>query len=340
MRIFLEYLKVSLWMLPIILPALWLLPRLSKRYAARVSYVIWLVLAVRLLIPWNLTLPQETAPIHVAISEEQANEWVQAKFNPVQASPSTQQMPLHLSRSQQNCSVMMSLDTNTFEISNIIFCPLFLYQFYCFIPFILLLSGTSKTLAFQKESFWLAKRVLLPCKRSPFEVQNDSFYNPKGIHLISPRISLSLFTTNYSNLTNAAVFIIRVIRAIRVVFLHHEFLESHECSCVYNSFDSRDSCCLSFTTNFPNLTNVAVFYNSCDSCDSCCFPLYHEFLESHECSRVYNSCDSRDSCCLSFTTNFPNLTNVAALLDSCDSCDSCCLSFTTNFSNLTNVAEL
>ena len=47
MRIFLEYLKVGLWMLPIILPALWLLPRLSKRYAARVSYVIWLVLAVR-----------------------------------------------------------------------------------------------------------------------------------------------------------------------------------------------------------------------------------------------------------------------------------------------------
>ena len=85
MRIFLEYLKVGLWMLPIILPALWLLPRLSKRYAARVSYVIWLVLAVRLLIPWNLTLPQETAPIHVAISEEQANEWVQAKFNSVQA---------------------------------------------------------------------------------------------------------------------------------------------------------------------------------------------------------------------------------------------------------------
>ena len=80
MRIFLEYLKVGLWMLPIILPALWLLPRLSKRYAAKVSYVIWLVLAVRLLIPWNLTLPQETAPIHVAISEEQANEWVQAKL--------------------------------------------------------------------------------------------------------------------------------------------------------------------------------------------------------------------------------------------------------------------
>lgn len=45
------------------------------------------MLAVRLLVPWNLTLPQETAPIHVAISEEQADEWVQAKFNPVQAPP-------------------------------------------------------------------------------------------------------------------------------------------------------------------------------------------------------------------------------------------------------------
>ena len=28
---------------------------------------------------------------------------------------------------------------------------------------------------FQKESFWLAKRVLLACKTSPFEVQKESF---------------------------------------------------------------------------------------------------------------------------------------------------------------------
>ena len=100
MRIFLEYLKVSLWMLPIILPAVWLLPRLSKRYAARVSYVIWLVLAVRLLIPWNLTLPQETAPIHVAISEEQASEWVQAKFNPVQTQPADDTTPIPATQTQ------------------------------------------------------------------------------------------------------------------------------------------------------------------------------------------------------------------------------------------------
>lgn len=91
MHSFLEYLKVSLWMLPIILPAILLLPHRSKRYAAKVSYVIWLVLALRLLIPWNLTLPQEAAPIHVALSQEQASEWVQARFSQAQTQPAAAQ---------------------------------------------------------------------------------------------------------------------------------------------------------------------------------------------------------------------------------------------------------
>ena len=34
---------------------------------------------------------------------------------------------------------------------------------------------------FQKESFCLPKRVLLPSKRSPFALQNESFCNPKGV---------------------------------------------------------------------------------------------------------------------------------------------------------------
>ncbi len=38
---------------------------------------------------------------------------------------------------------------------------------------------------FQKESFWLAKRVLLRCKRSPFDEQNESFWRAKGILLKS-----------------------------------------------------------------------------------------------------------------------------------------------------------
>lgn len=76
MGIFLEYIKVSLWMAPFILLALWLLPRLSNRYTAKVSYGVWLVVAVRLLVPWNLTLPQETAPIHLDIPKETAMQWV------------------------------------------------------------------------------------------------------------------------------------------------------------------------------------------------------------------------------------------------------------------------
>ena len=35
MGIFLEYLKISIWMAPVILVGLWLLPKLSKRYTAK-----------------------------------------------------------------------------------------------------------------------------------------------------------------------------------------------------------------------------------------------------------------------------------------------------------------
>ena len=36
---------------------------------------------------------------------------------------------------------------------------------------------------FQKESFWLAKRVLLMSKTSPFGEQNESFWSAKGVLL-------------------------------------------------------------------------------------------------------------------------------------------------------------
>ena len=36
---------------------------------------------------------------------------------------------------------------------------------------------------FEKESFWLPKGFVLPSKRSPFALQNDSFYNAKGVLL-------------------------------------------------------------------------------------------------------------------------------------------------------------
>ena len=75
MAIFHEYLKISLWIIPVILLALWLLPKLSQKYSAKLSYFVWLVIAVRLLIPWNMTLPAETAPIQLDIPQESILEW-------------------------------------------------------------------------------------------------------------------------------------------------------------------------------------------------------------------------------------------------------------------------
>ena len=81
MGIFLEYLKVSLWMTPVILLALWLLPKLSRRYTPKLVYFVWLLLAVRLLLPWNLTLPAETAPIHLDLPQETMVQWVPVAFS-------------------------------------------------------------------------------------------------------------------------------------------------------------------------------------------------------------------------------------------------------------------
>ena len=35
-------------------------------------------------------------------------------------------------------------------------------------------------MVFQKDSFWLAKGLLLACKRTRFDEQKDSFWNAKG----------------------------------------------------------------------------------------------------------------------------------------------------------------
>ncbi len=74
--IFLEYLKISLWMTPILLLALWLLPKISQRYTAKLSYFVWLVIAVRLIAPWSLTLPEERIPIQLEVPQERIVQWV------------------------------------------------------------------------------------------------------------------------------------------------------------------------------------------------------------------------------------------------------------------------
>lgn len=78
--IFLEYLKLSLWITPLLLLALWLLPKASHRYTAKLPYFVWLVLALRLLVPWNFSLPAETAPIHLSLPQESRMEWTQVDF--------------------------------------------------------------------------------------------------------------------------------------------------------------------------------------------------------------------------------------------------------------------
>ncbi|MCD7834956.1 MAG: M56 family metallopeptidase [Lachnospiraceae bacterium] len=56
--VFLNYLVVGICMIPVILVALLVLPRLSARFRARFPYLVFLILAVRLLLPWNVTLPE------------------------------------------------------------------------------------------------------------------------------------------------------------------------------------------------------------------------------------------------------------------------------------------
>ncbi|WP_302428702.1 hypothetical protein, partial [uncultured Prevotella sp.] len=55
---------------------------------------------------------------------------------------------------------------------------------------------------FKKESFWVAKRVLLGAKRSPFTMQNESFWNAKGLVLkISCSNVVWLTIVSYMSLT-------------------------------------------------------------------------------------------------------------------------------------------
>ena len=67
---FLHVLAVSLTTSAVLLPLLLLLPRIRSRYAAKSCYVLWLLLALRLLIPVDLSLPQ--APIQVKTEPYQA----------------------------------------------------------------------------------------------------------------------------------------------------------------------------------------------------------------------------------------------------------------------------
>ncbi len=66
--IFLQVLKVSVFAAIIIGALLAMMPVLRKRYHAKWRYAVWLVIAARLLLPVNITLPQ--APINIELPNE------------------------------------------------------------------------------------------------------------------------------------------------------------------------------------------------------------------------------------------------------------------------------
>ena len=66
-ELFIEVMKVSLFTTVLIGALLLLIPLLTKRYRAKWRYVAWIVLALRLLIPVNFSLPQ--APIRIELPE-------------------------------------------------------------------------------------------------------------------------------------------------------------------------------------------------------------------------------------------------------------------------------
>ncbi|MGZ9585168.1 M56 family metallopeptidase [Paenibacillus marinisediminis] len=67
--LFLTILEISLSISIVIFVLLMISSRINKRFIAKWKYWIWLVIAVRLLFPFNLTLPQ--APVQIAIPQSQ-----------------------------------------------------------------------------------------------------------------------------------------------------------------------------------------------------------------------------------------------------------------------------
>ncbi|MBQ7918687.1 MAG: hypothetical protein IJ324_01925 [Lachnospiraceae bacterium] len=69
-NLFLQILQVSVSMIPVILLLMLLGNRFQKRYVARWKYYIWLVLAVRLLVPWTPNFSVQPVEITLPVREE------------------------------------------------------------------------------------------------------------------------------------------------------------------------------------------------------------------------------------------------------------------------------
>ena len=68
-NLFLRVLTLSLTVSLVLLPLLALAPRLHHRYAGRTFYVLWLVLAVRLVLPLQPVLPEPAVTVELPPSQ-------------------------------------------------------------------------------------------------------------------------------------------------------------------------------------------------------------------------------------------------------------------------------
>lgn len=66
-NIFLSYLEISLPISIIIIVLLLIIPFFNKRYIAKMHYYIWIILAIRLLVPFDFTFAKET-PISIPVN--------------------------------------------------------------------------------------------------------------------------------------------------------------------------------------------------------------------------------------------------------------------------------
>lgn len=67
-RIFLNYTEIGLLISIIILVLSFLLPKINKKYTSGFTYIVWLIIAIRLIIPINFELPYNNTPIHIDIN--------------------------------------------------------------------------------------------------------------------------------------------------------------------------------------------------------------------------------------------------------------------------------
>lgn len=116
--------EMSLFAIPVILVLALCSNLLGKRYGAKWRYLIWLVLAVRLCVPMQLTLPEPMTGMRVEVPNvaAQTQEWqdklyekepsAEAEAMPVPAEPMLQSQPVQAEREQKTGELLLNFFLN------------------------------------------------------------------------------------------------------------------------------------------------------------------------------------------------------------------------------------